>query len=212
MIFILTNILGERKKEMNIKEELLRKVSMTEDIQLNDIDTDIGKIKAVMINEVVPADPLQDYYGNANSDYIKTTIQLFEKSGLNINGINDILSMGIYITNAVKVPKNEYAVSRESIEKSLPYLENELALFPDIKVIMLMGDVAKKSFNMIAKKQTGKNVVPSFSTYRLRESELYYRNIRVMPSYIMTGGSIQIEKSKIQMISEDISVMADLIK
>ena len=197
---------------MNIKEELIKIVSITEDIQLNDVDIDPEKIKAVMINEVVPTDPSKDFYGKSDADYIKTTILLFEKAGFKINGINDILSMGIYITNAVKIPKSEYAVSKGSIEKSLPYLENELALFPDIKVIMLMGDVAKKSFNMIAKKQTGKNAVSSFSTYRLRESEIYYKNIRVMPSYIMTGGSILIEKSKSQMSSEDISVMADIIK
>ena len=34
---------------------------------------------------------------------------------------------------------------------------------------------------------------------------------RVMPSYIMTGGNIQIEKSKVQMITEDIAEMIGLI-
>ncbi len=94
---------------------------------------------------------------------------------------------GIYITNAVKTPKSEYAVSKESIEDSLPYLEKELALFPNVKVIMLMGDVAKKAFNMICKKATKKNAVPSISTYKLRNTEIFYNGIRIMSSYIMTG-------------------------
>lgn len=64
--------------------------------------------------------------------------------------------MGIYITNAVKTPKTEYAIARSTIEDSLPYLEKELALFPNKKVIMLMGDVAKKAFNMITKKSPRK--------------------------------------------------------
>lgn len=34
---------------------------------------------------------------------------------------------------------------------------------------------------------------------------------RVMPSYIMTGGNIQIEKSKVQMITEDIAEMIGAI-
>lgn len=34
------------------------------------------------------------------------------------------------------------------IENSLPYLEAELSLFPNVKVIMLMGDVAKKAFSI----------------------------------------------------------------
>ena len=48
---------------------------------------------------------------------------------------------------------------------------------------------------MISKKHTNKNLIPSISTYKLRYSELFYNGIRVMPSYIITGGNILIEKS-----------------
>lgn len=74
-----------------------------------------------------------------------------------------------------------------------------------------MGDVAKKAFNMISKKAANKNAIPAISTYKLRNSEIYYGNIRVMPSYIMTGGNIFIEKSKFEMASEDIAAMARII-
>ena len=77
---------------------------------------------------------------------------------------------------------------------------------------MLMGDVAKKAFNMLTKKATRKNVVPAVATYKLRNSEIYYGNIRVLPSYIMTGKNILIEKSKFAMASEDIATMAHIIK
>lgn len=70
---------------------------------------------------------------------------------------------------------------------------------------------AKKAFNMIAKKATKKNAIPTVSTYKLRNSEIFYGDIRVMPSYIMTGGNILIEKSKFEMASQDISVMAGII-
>lgn len=104
------------------------------------------------------------------------------------------------------------AESENSIQDSLPYLEAELSLFPNVKVIMLMGDVAKKAFNMITKKATKKNVVPTVSTYKLRTTEIYYKGIRVMPSYIMTGGNILIEKSKVAMATEDIATMLEIIK
>jgi uracil-DNA glycosylase len=139
-----------------------------------------------MINEVVPSDPKQDFYGGDGAAYLETTIPLFQKAGVPSNSIADILDLGIYITNAVKVPKTGYAVGREEIEKSLPFLEKELALFPNVKVIMLMGDVAKKAFNSISKKATGKNAVPSVSTYKMRNSEILYKGIRIMPSYFMT--------------------------
>ncbi len=82
---------------------------------------------------------------------------------------------------------------------------------PNLQVVMLMGDVAKKAFNMISKKVTGKNAVPSISTYKLRNTEIFYKEIRIIPSYIMTGQNILIEKSKFQMASEDIALMYKLI-
>ena len=181
------NIIKENK-DMNIKKELETKVGIANGIYLNNIDIDLLTIKAIMINEVVPSDPLQDFYGTPDADYLKTTIPLLKGAGAEVNSIQDILQLGIYITNAVKIPKTEYAIDKSSIEDSLPYLEAELSLFPNIKVIMLMGDVAKKAFNMITKKSTKKNVIPAVSTYKLRNSEIYYEGIRVMPSYIMTGG------------------------
>ena len=197
---------------MNIQNELEAKVGITNSIYLNNIEIDPLTIKAIMINEVVPSDALQDFYGVPDADYLKTTIPLFQGAGAEVKSIQDILQMGIYITNAVKTPKTKYAIEKNSIQDSLPYLEAELSLFPNVKVIMLMGDVAKKAFNMITKKATKKNVVPAVSTYKLRTTEIYYNGIRVMPSYIMTGGNILIEKSKVAMATEDIATMLEIIK
>ena len=197
---------------MNIKKELETKVGIANGIHLNSIDIDPLTIKAIMINEVVPADPLQDFYGIPDADYLKTTIPLLQGAGTAVTSMQDILQLGIYITNAVKIPKTDYTIDKSSIENSLPYLEAELSLFPNIKVIMLMGDVAKKAFNMIAKESTKKNVIPAVSTYKLRNSEIYYKGIRVMPSYIMTGRNILIEKSKVTMATEDIATMLELSK
>lgn len=197
---------------MNIKSELQQLCGDTQNLWLNDVNIEPETIQAIMINEVVPSCPEDDFYGKPDSAYMSTTIPMFRKAGIEIGSVQDILNNGIYITNAVKTPKSEYAVSKESIEDSLPYLEKELALFPNVKVIMLMGDVAKKAFNMICKKATKKNAVPSISTYKLRNTEIFYNGIRIMPSYIMTGQNILIEKSKFEMASKDIETMYRLIK
>ena len=196
---------------MNIKSQLQQLCGDSEFLRLNDINIEPEKIRAIMINEIVPIDSDNDFYGKPDSAYMSTTIPLFRKAGIEVNSIQDILNLGIYITNAVKTPKSEYAVSKESIEDSLPYLEKELELFPNLQVVMLMGDVAKKAFNMISKKSTKKNAVPGISTYKLRNTEIFYEEIRIIPSYIMTGQNILIEKSKFQMASEDITLMYRLI-
>ena len=197
---------------MNIKQQLRQLSERETDMHFNNVEVNPEIIQTIMINEVVPSCPEEDFYGKPDSAYMSTTIPMFRKAGIEIGSVQDILNNGIYITNAVKTPKSEYAVSKESIEDSLPYLEKELALFPNVKVIMLMGDVAKKAFNMICKKATKKNAVPSISTYKLRNTEIFYNGIRIMPSYIMTGKNILIEKSKFEMASKDIETMYRLIK
>lgn len=169
-------------------------------------------IKAIMINEVVPPDPDNDFYGNySNPEYLKTVIPLFRNAGAEVASLDDITRLGIYLTNAVKFPKSGYAVEKTLLEKSIPLLEKELERFPNVKIIMLMGDVAKKAFNVIVKKKTGRNAIPAGSTYKIRHQEFYCGDIRVMPSYIMTGGNILIEKSKFAMASEDIAAMLKII-
>lgn len=196
---------------MNIKQEIEKDVGSDPLVYLNDITIDPASIKAIMINEVVPAYPENDFYGSEDATYLETTIPLFQKAGIEVTTVQEILDQGIYLTNAIKMPKTESAVDNASIEKSLPYLEKELSLFPNVQVIMLMGDVAKKCFNRITKKATKKNAVPAISTYKIRKSEIFYQDIRIMPSYIMTGKNILIEKSKVQMASEDLATMFRII-
>lgn len=195
-----------------MKKEIEAKAGIADGIRLNNIEIDPLTIRAMMINEVVPSDPLQDFYGASDADYLKTTIPLFQGAGAEAASIQDILQMGIYLTNAVKTPKTGNTIEKSRIENSLPYLEAELSFFPNLKVIMLMGDVAKKAYNMIAKKSAKKNVIPAVSTYKLRNSEIYDKGIRIMPSYIMTGGNLLIETSKVTMVTEDIAVMLKIIR
>lgn len=86
------------------------KAGIANGICLNDIDIDLLTIRAIMINEVVPSDPLQDFYGTPDADYWKTTLPLLQGAGTEVASVQDILQRGIYITNAVKTPKTGYAI------------------------------------------------------------------------------------------------------
>lgn len=181
-------------------------------LQLPDCKLDAQKIKVIMISEVPPQNPSDDFYSKAaRPDYMKTTLGLFEKAGVTVKTMQDILDLGIYITTAVKTPKTGYAVDAAVIKTHLPVLRAELEMFPNLKVIMLMGDVAKKAVNMIAKAKTKNNVIPSGSTYKIRKNEYFWGDVRVFPSYIITGGNILIEKSKCEMIADDIKRMMEII-
>lgn len=198
----------------NIKDNLISFLNQenidVDGLQVPEIIIDANRIKVIMINEVPPQNPDDFFYSeSSNPNYMSTAIPLFQKAEVNVKNIKDILDIGIYITTAVKKPKTEYAVSTEIIREHMPILEHEIELFPNLRVIMLMGDVARKSFNMILRKNKCKSITGS--TYKIRQQEFLYKNMRVLPSYIMTGGNILIEKSKCEMISEDIRNMMNLI-
>lgn len=53
---------------MNIQKELEAKVGKRSNIYLNNIEIDPLMLKAIMINEVVPSDALQDFYGVPDAD------------------------------------------------------------------------------------------------------------------------------------------------
>lgn len=195
-----------------LQESMLEMGISASGVQLPDARLDPETIRVIMINEVPPGNPEDWFYSNsANPGYMQTTLALFRDAGVNAGSIGDLLGMGIYITTAVKSPKTGYAVDPAAITGHLPILEREIDLFPNLLVVMLMGDVAKKAFNMIAKKRTKKNCIPSGSTYKIRGNEFFFGDLRVFPSYIMTGGNILIEKAKREMISDDIRRMMQLL-
>lgn len=176
--------------------------------QFPDCQVEPAQIKVVMINEVPPQNPDDYFYSKTGSpDYMKTTLSLFHTAGVHVHSMEDILNLGIYITTAVKTPKTGYTVETQIIKAQLPILKAELQLFPNLQVIMLMGDVAKKAVNLLHKMETGKNLIPAEATYKIRQNEYTWNAVRVLPSYIMTGGNILIEKSKCSMIAEDIRSM-----
>lgn len=105
---------------MNIRKEIEAKVGKNGSIYLNNIEVDPLMIKAMMINEVVPSDASQDFYGAPDADYLKTTIPLFQGAGAEVQSIQDILQMGIYITNAVKTPKTAYVIEKIALKIVCP--------------------------------------------------------------------------------------------
>ena len=119
--------------------------------------------------------------------------------------MEDVLDLGVYITTAIKCGKTRYSISSKTIEICSSLLESEMDLLPRIEAILLMGDTAIKAMNYIAKRNTGKRIVPSGSTYKIRKKEYFSNEVRVFPTYLQTGKSYLIEKSKRKMIAEDIN-------
>ena len=188
----------------------------TDSLQLPDCEILPANIKVVMINEVVPRNPDDWFYSETlDPENRRNALGLFEGAGVPVKNMRDILDLGIYITAALKTPKEGFTADPEVIKAQLPLLEAELALFPNLKVIILMGDVAIKMVNMIAKAKTKKNACQSGAEGRRKHwnnHKFFWGDIRVFPSYIMTGKNLLIEPFKRDTIMEDIRRMVEVVK
>ena len=177
-----------------------------------DIEQNPDDVSMIMISEAAPADSADYYYAGDNALFVRTTVQAFQDAGAEVSSFREILDKGIYLTSAVKCTKTGYGIKTDTVKQCSLLLEKELASFPNVKVYMLMGDVAIKAINDIARRSGEKRVIPAGSTYKIRQQEYRYRDIRVFPSYLQAGPSFFIEKSKRKMISEDITAALEYIR
>ena len=117
-------------------------------------------ISIVMVSESSPENPADYYYAKGNPLFQQTTVQAFNDAGCNVASVKDIVARGVYLTTPVKCGKTAYGVRSETIRECSCLLEKELALFPNVRVLMLMGDVAIKALNFIARRAGQKRVIP----------------------------------------------------
>lgn len=170
-----------------------------------EIEVKPNKVSIVLVSEAAPPDLADYYYAGSDSLFQQTTVQAFNDAGIKVTSVRDIVSMGVYLTTAVKCGKIGYGIPSKAIEQCSHLLQEELELFAQAKVILLMGDVAIKSLNYIALRSGTARVIPAGSTYKIRGQECRFRGKRVFPSYLQAGPSFFIEKSKRHMIAQDIA-------
>lgn len=169
------------------------------------IEIDPEKVSIVMISEAAPANPTDNYYAGGGSLFEQTTLQAFQDAGARVSSFLEILSLGVYLTNAVKCSKTAYGIQLATIDQCAYLLAKELALLQNVKAYLMMGDVAIRALNTIAKRAGEKRVIPAGSTYKIRGQEYYFRGARAFPCYLQAGASFFIEKSKRKVIAEDIA-------
>ncbi|MGD9675534.1 MAG: uracil-DNA glycosylase family protein [Candidatus Bipolaricaulia bacterium] len=169
------------------------------------IDIAAGRVSVIMVSEAAASRAEDNYYAADDALFAQTTLQAFRDAGVDAASVAELLRRGIYFTTAVKCAKTAYGIQTATVHACPELLERELALFPNVRAVLLMGDVAIKSLCAIARRAGEPRPIPAGSTYRLRGPEYAWRGVRVFPSYLQAGPSFFIEKSKRRMIAEDIA-------
>ena len=135
-------------------------------------------VSIILISEAAPVHAADYYYAPGNPLYAQTTVLAFQDAGADVSSIQDILKLGVYLTTAVKCAKTGYGIATDTVVECSHLLERELALFPNARALLLMGDVAIKAINAIARRAGEKRVIPAGATYKLRGPEYWFRGMR----------------------------------
>jgi uracil-DNA glycosylase len=175
------------------------------------IDVAVQRVSVVVVSESAAPRPEDGYYATGEPLFAATTLQAFRDAGASVTSITELLKRGVYFTTAVKCAKTAYGIETSTVNACSVLLEREFALFSNVRVLLLMGDVAIKSVNAIARRAGEPRVIPAGSTYKLRGPTYTWRGARVFPSYLQAGPSFFIEKSKRRMIAQDIAAALALV-
>jgi len=146
------------------------------------------KIAVLMVSEAAPARRKDYYYAGGDSLFEQTTLQAFNDAGAGVTSFRDILNLGVYFTTAVKCGKTGYGLESNTIDVCSRILEQELALFPAARVLLLMGDVAIKAINCIARRAGAKRVIPPAHLQTARTG-IPVDTLRVFPVLSAAGPS-----------------------
>lgn len=169
-------------------------------------------VRAVLISECAPADPIDWYYADGDPLFARTTVQAFRDAGAEVSSIRDILCLGFHLTCAVKCPKTGPSLSAATVEQCSHLLEQEIAPLTGVRAWLLMGDVAIRAVNGIARRTGEGRVIPAGSTYKIRAGEYRFRGGRAFPSYLQAGPAFFVEKSKREMIAQDIKTALGIVR
>lgn len=169
------------------------------------LDMDRATVTVVLVSEATAADPSDGYEAPGDPLFARTTVEAFRDAGFDVATIDVVRALGVHLTTAVKCAKTAYSIEPATIRTCSLLLERELALFPRVVALLLMGDVAVRALNEIARRASEPRPVPAGATYRIRGGDFRFRGARVFPSYLQAGPAFYIEKSKRRMIAEDIA-------
>lgn len=168
-------------------------------------------IRMVAVCEALTESGDDFFSASRDSMYVANLVAAFQSGGAEIDSVEDLVDLGVYPTVAVKAPKVTAAISTATVEEQAPLLAAELDALPNLRVVVLMGAVAIKAMNAVARQRRQRRVIPSGPTYKLRHGEYHYGEVRVLPSYLPTGRSYLIERSKREMLAEDLRLALGLL-
>ncbi len=163
----------------------------------------------MLISEAAPADPEDYYYAAGEPLFQQTTVQAFKDAGTAVESVQDILDLGVYLTTAVKCGKTGYGIQAGTVECSAHPGAGAGAL-PQRSSLPADGRRGHPGGQRDRPARRPGPRDPGRLDLQDPRPGIFLPRRRAFPSYLQAGPSFFIEKSKRQMIAEDIAAALSL--
>ncbi|MCP4304917.1 MAG: hypothetical protein GY788_08615 [bacterium] len=161
-------------------------------------------IRVMMVVAAPPADRTESVDPTADPLIRQEMLAAFQAAGYEVSNVEDIRSLGVYVTTAVKCPKLGFGLKPETIANCSSLLEAEIAALPNLRSILLMGNTAIKAINEVATRLHGAPVIPTGSAYKVKSREYRLGDVSLFPSYPESGHNLSVEGNREEVIAVDI--------
>lgn len=115
------------------------------------LDVDPATVTIVLVSEATAADPADGNEAPGDPLFARTTVEAVRDAGREVATLAEVRALGVHLTTAVKCAKTAYAIDPATVRTCSELLERELALFPRDRSLLLMGDVAVRNPDAIAR-------------------------------------------------------------
>ncbi len=161
-------------------------------------------VRLLLLTDGYPPDFAQHYvHSDPRAMPWQNTRQVFATAGIEVGSFEDLVARGILLATCL----DEVAPAKTTagdVTRAAARLEPLLAALLNLRAIGLMGDLAIAAFTRVHKARTGTRLIPAASTYKIRGEDFFWGDIQVLPSYLHTGKSFLIERSKQRMVADDL--------
>lgn len=172
-----------------------------------------GRVKVLLLTDAYPGDPAEHYVHQRDGTLPwENTRRIFGEAGIDLSSFQDLLDHGVMQEVCLDIPRPD-KITADTYTTALPRLEQLFTDLPALRAVGLMGDVAIRAFNLWYRKETGsrRGLIPSIPTYRIHGQAFVWRDLHVFPTYLHTGGSFLIERSKQRMVAETVARLVSFL-
>jgi|GEM_PF-5013987 len=180
----------------------------TEPTQTVSSPVDPAGVRVLILTDACPEDAREHFTASdPDTPAWQNTQQLFAAAGLQVGCYQDLLEHGIAMETCLDGLRPR-RLSPFHLSSGAARIEAMLGRFPNLKALMLMGEVAIRCFHHLTRPRwSSRRQRSSEHEYQIRGVESFLGPVQVFPSYLHTAAGFLQERARCRTVIEQLETV-----